>query len=317
MSLSGTTRKDRFLTNIAQTYPTGSLIGSIAAPIRPVARYADTVFADADDVINLVNDVAENAPSNGINFQVGSGYSYRTTRKALDTTILDKTVRNEEDIVNSKIRETKKLTHRLRLKHEYRVAAILTSSSKVTQYAALSSTDRWDNASYANNFLTKKIVTAVGQIHSACGCQANTLIVPFEAALYLAQDTAIRTTLGYQYGMQVVSAGFQGQAMRLVGLPPVIGGLNVVVADARYNNANEGETASKANIWGKNCLIGYVPPMNSVEDTYGVVTMEYEPFSVYEERMTNPRGSKIITEWDYDILEADLTTWYLFTDVIS
>lgn len=316
MSLKGTTRKDQFLTNIAQTYPVGSLIGKMVAPIRPVDSYADTLFADADDAINLSNDLAENAPSNGVNFEVGDGYSYRTTRKALHTVILDKTVNNEDAVVRSKIRETKKLTHRLLLKHEYRVATILTDSSKITNYATLSGTDQWDNASFASTW-EAKMITAIKTIHSNCGQKPNVIVVPFEAALYLAKMSFISSTLAYQYGMNVVQADFQGQAMQLVGLPPMIKGLRVIVADARYNNANEGETASKGNVWGKNCLIGYVPAMNQMEDTFGLITTEYEPFQVYEERLTNPKGTKIITEWDYDLLEADLSTWYLYESVIS
>jgi len=316
MSSKGITKKDAFLTNIAQTYPTGSFIGKQVAPVMQVESYADTMFADADDAINLNNDVAENAPSNGVSFDVGTGYAYRTTRKALHATILDKTVNNEESIVRSKIRETKKLTNRLMLMHERRVAAILTSSSKITQYAALSSTDRWDNASYAQNF-EKKIIAAVKTIHDSTGAKANTIVVPFEAALYLADMTFVKSSLQYQYGRELLEGGIQGQVMSLVGLPPFIKGLRVIVADARYNNANRGETAAKGVVWGKNCLIGYVPQSTSGDDTYGLLTPEYEPLMVSEERQTNPKGSKIIAEWDYDILEADLKTWYLYQTVIS
>ncbi len=316
MSLRGTTKDTKFLTNIAQTYPVGTLIGKMVAPIKSVATYADSVFTDADDAINLSNDLAENAPSNGVDFAVGTAYSYRTKRYAMHTTILDKTIANEADIVKSKIRETKKLTHRLLLRHEKRISDILRDSSLVTQYAALSGTDRWDNASYAANWETK-LITAVKTIKSSCGCSANTMIVPFDAALYLANMSFVKDSLKYQYGMEVVQASFQNQAMALCGLPPFIKGLRVIIADGRYNNANEGATASKGNVWGKDVLIGYVPQGTEIEDTYGVLTMEYDPMKVYEERQTDPMGTKIITEWDYDILQADLTTWYLYTDVIS
>ncbi len=47
------------------------------------------------------------------------------------------------------------------------------------------------------------------------------------------------------------------------------------------------------------------------------MTMEYEPFAVYEERMTNPKATKIIVDWDYAVLEADLACWYLYQTVIS
>ena len=316
MSTSGATRKDQFLTNLALTYPTGSMIGTMLAPVKSGVRSADSVFVDADDAIKLVNDEADVTPSNRINFDVGSPYSYKTTRKAIDNVILDKTIRNEESIVKSKIRETKKLQNILRLKHEYRTAAILTSVSKVTNYTTLATTTQFDNASYDNAFFTTRLNTAIASVRSNTGQKANTIMIPFEVALYVANDTFIRNTLQYQYGKEVVTADFQGQAMQLIGLPSYIKGLKVVIGDGRMNNANEGETASKGNTWGKNVLVGYVPG-NDIEDTFGILTMEYEPFSVYEERKTNPRGTKIIVDWDYALLEADLTCWYLFAAAIS
>jgi hypothetical protein len=312
MATSGTTRKDQFLTNLALTYPTGTFIGTQVAPVRTGVRTADSVFVDADDSIKQVNDEADVVPANQINFDVGTPYAYKTTRKALSATILDKTQRNEESIVKSKIRETKKLQNILRMKHEYRVASVLTSSSKVTNYAALSNTDRFDNASYANNFFTTKVPAAMASIRNNNGQVANTIVIPFEAAMYLANDTFVRD-IKYQNALAVVE---QSGVLAKVGLPAYIKGMRVIIADARVNNANEGETASKSNVWGKNVLIGYVPG-NDAEDTFGIMTMEYEPFAVYEERMTNPKATKVIVDWDYAVLEADLTCWYLYQTVIS
>ena len=316
MATSGATRKDQFLTNLALTYPTGSMIGTMVAPVRSGVRSADSVFTDADDAIKLVNDEADVTPANRVNFDVGTPYSYKTTRKALESVILDKTIANEEAIVKSKVRETKKLINLLKLKHEYRVAAALTDTAKVTNYTTLATTTQFDNASYDNAFFTKRLNTAITSVRSNTGQKANTIVIPFEVALYVANDTFVRNTLQYQYGMNIVQADFQGQAMQLIGLPPYIKGLKVIVADGRQNNANEGETASKGNVWGKNILVGYVPG-NDMEDTFGIMTMEYEPFSVYEERLTNPKATKIIVDWDYAVLEADLASWYLYRTAIS
>jgi hypothetical protein len=105
--------------------------------------------------------------------------------------------------------------------------------------------------------------------------------------------------------------------MALVGLPPVIKGLNVVISNGRVATYNKGRTASWSNPWGKDCLIGYVPPNPQTEDMFGLATMEYEGFKVSKERVTDPNGTKIIAEWDYDLLEAKLETWYLLQNVIG
>jgi hypothetical protein len=45
--------------------------------------------------------------------------------------------------------------------------------------------------------------------------------------------------------------------------------------------------------------------------------MEYDPFKVTKERVTDPPGTKLLVEWDYDILEANFGCWYLLQNVIG
>jgi hypothetical protein len=316
MSTKGVTKKDAFLSNVAVTYPTGSLVATELAPILPVMRYADTIFKDADDAIEYRNDVAEGTPANRVDFQVGTGVSYKTTRKALSSFILDKTVNNEEDIVKSEIRETNKLTHRLKLAHERRVADILTSTSKITNYTTLTTTGQWDDSGFTNAIFKAQIKTAVEVIYDTVGCSANVVGIPFKCALALANSPVV-DDLKYTYSLEQLMGKIQNQIHSLVGLPPALQGLRVVIMDARLNNANKGESASKGDLWGDNVIIGYVPNTSTGDDTHGLLTAEYSGFQVYKETSTNPRGREIIVEWDYDLLEAELGCYYLYTDVLE
>ena len=316
MGTGGVTRYDKYLTDLALAYPTGNLIGEIVCPRKSVVDYSDRVYHDADDAIMLKNDEAEGVPSNEVDFATGDAYSYRTTRKALSAVVLDKEADNASKIAKLSIRETNKLTHRLKLKHEYRVSAVMNNAAIVTQNKNVTATAnaQWDETTPV---LETDIILAVSTIFDNCGATANTIIIPFKAALYAANMTFIKNTLQYQYGMQVIQASFQNQVMKLVGLPPVIKGLNVVISSGRMDDSNKGEAADVQAVWGKNCLIGYVPPNTSIEDIFGVLTMEYESFKVWKERQTDPRGTKIVAEWDYDILQANMATWYLLRNVIS
>jgi len=316
--MKGVTRYDDYLTNLSLAYPRGNLVGEIIAPIVPVDFFSDKVFVDADDAIMQVNDSAEGVQSHGVDFEVGSPYSYRTTRKALHDILRDKEVKNANQVIKMEQRVTNKLTWRLLLKHEMRVASILTDTAKVTQKLNLAGTGNVQiNETGGSDEFETALITAVKTIYNSTGATANTIVIPFEAALHVANLGFVKDTLKYQYGMEVVSAEFQRQAMALVGLPPVIKGLKVVVSNGRAAGYNKGTTASVTNPFGNNILIGYVPQNPQAEDVFGVLTMEYEGRRVSKERVTDPAGTKLLVEWDYDVLEAELKCWYLLQNVVA
>lgn len=311
-------RDDALLTNLAVSYPMGNLIGTLVAPIRKVDKDGDSVFKDADDTGDISSDLADGVPSTGITFDKGDKYSYKTQRHALNTIVLDKQVRNESQIINSLKRKTMKLVRRLYNTHESTVAGIMTDTGKITQTAALTGTDRIDNASYAKTFISKKIPIAKKTIRASTGNVANTIVVPYDVALYWAASDELGDKAQYKWGKEWVEGNLWAKNALAVGLPAQIQGLNVIVSGSRINQANKGQTKVIEDVWGKNIWIGYLADM-AVEDTFGVVTMEYESFKVKKTRIENddPAGTKAIVSWDYDVMEADLKTWYLYTTVIS
>jgi hypothetical protein len=316
--MKGVTRYDDYLTNLSLAYPRGNLIGEIIAPIVPVDFFSNKVFVDADDAIMQVNDLAEAVPSNTVDSEVGTPYSYRTTRKALNEVILDKELRNAEQVVRAEQRVTNKLTNRLLLKHEMRVASIVTNSSIVTQYTDLSATGHKNiDETGGSDELENDIQLAVKTIYNNTGATANTIVIPFEAALAVANLGFVKETLKYQYGMEIVTAGFQGQVMALVGLPPIIKGLRVLISNGRVATYNKGKSASVGNPYGNNILIGYVPDNPGIDSMFGILTMEYDSRKVYKERQTDPAGTKVVVEWDYDILRAEMKCWYMLKNVLS
>ena len=315
--MKGEVRQDAYLTSLSMAYPTGNLIGDILCPVVGVDNFSDKIFVDGDDAINQETDDAEAVPSHGLNFQVGTPYSYRTIRRAVHAVLRDKETKNASSIVKTEQRITNKLTHRLRLKHEMRVQAILRNTAKVTQTKNVdaTATKRWDETAPD---LEGDIVVGVKAINDTTGMPANTIVIPFQAALYAANMSFIKTALsGSPWAMSLITGEYQKQVMQLVGLPPVIKGLRVVISNGRVNTANKGKTAVVANPWGKDCLIGYVPPNPAVDSMFGLLTMEYDGFKVSKGRVSDPNGTKIIAEWDYDILEAQLGCWYLLQNVIG
>ena len=309
-------RDDLLLKNLAVTYPMGNLIGSVIAPTRSVNKDADSVYKDTDESGDTISDYAEGIPTNTVTFGMGDVYSYKTVRHGANRIVLDKGVANESKILKTLARDTIKLTRQIRNTHERSVNTIMTDSTKVTISATLTTTDQINNASYAKNFITKYIPSAKKTIRGNTGQIPNTIVVPYEVGLYWAASGEITDQLKYAYGKEFLEGNVWAQNAFNIGLPPTIQGLRVVIAGTRLNSANKGQTKSITDIWGKDIWIGYVAD-TTYEDTFGLITMEYKPFNVMKERSTDPKGTKIIVDWDYDIMEADLNTWLRFKDVIA
>jgi len=316
-SMGGILRYDKYLSKIALTYPTGNLIGHLVCPTFDADQYSDAIFVDGDDAILRSNDLAEGAESNGVDFSAGTPYSFRSERHALNTVITRKEMNNVAKPVKLKSRNTRKLTNRLRLNHEQTICTALTDETIVTNYTDvdLVANGRLDESTPT---LETDIVTACKAVHDDTGAIANTIVIPYEAALYAAKIAFIKDSLIYSgRGMEYVAGDYQAQTRQLFGLPPVIKGLRVIVSTGRRDDSNKGETASVGNPWGKNILIGYVPPNLDTDSMFGLVCAEHEAFRVKTGPVTDPDGEKVLVEWDYDIVQGKMECWYLLQNVIG
>ena len=317
MGMSGQLKIDQYLTNLATAFPVGNKIGKILAPVVPVEKMSDKIFVDSDDAIAVNVDLAEAVGTSEVDFAAGTPYSFRTMRYGLNAVVQKKQADNAAAVVKLQQRITNKLTNRLLQNHELRVSLILNDTTYVTQTKDVDATAgaRWDEASPD---LEADIITALSTIYDNTGRIANTLVVPYEAALYLANMDFVRDLLKYQFGMNVMTAEFQKQVMQTVGLPPIIKGLNLVVSSGRVATNAKGLAKTVANPWGKNCLIGYIPPtVPFVDDDFGVITTEYQPFGVYTKPIDDPVGTKVWVDWDYEVTMGNMATWYLLENVIS
>lgn len=317
-STQGITRYDKYLSRLAVAWPTGNLIGKLLAPVAPVDSYSDKIFVDGDDAINKVNDLAEGVESARVDFTTGTPYSYRTSRHALHAVVTQKEVRNADDPAKPRERAMGKLTNRINIKHELAVAALLTSTSYVTNYYDVGGASANYRLDGSGPTLENDIVTAQKSIYANSGMIANVIVIPYEAAIYAAKLSFIKDSLIYTgRGMEYVSGDYQGQLRQTFGLPPMIKGMRVIVSTGRVNTAMKGQTKSVSNPWGKNIIIGYVPDAMNTDMMFGVLTAEHSPFSVQSEAVSDPVGEKILVDWDYDIVQGNFGCFYLLKNEIA
>lgn len=311
---AGILRYDKYLSNLSIAQPTGNYISQIVSPIVRSGKSSDKIHLRGRDNIRLTNDEAEGVASNSVDRSVGTPYSFKSTRKALSDTILDKDANNTDEVIMLRQETVEDLTSQLMVRHEKRVADILTDNSKVTAVDIDATATRLDET---DPTFETDLVTAVSTIKSASGVIPNTIVLPFDVALYMANIQFVKDSLNPNHGIQRLQGTIPGQPNEVIGLPAFIKGLKVIVADGDINDANKGEADNITTAWGKNILIGHVPARPNRKSMAGVLTLEYAPRMVKKKRVDDPDGEKIVVEWDYDIPEMFLGCWYLMENVIA
>ena len=95
----------------------------------------------------------------------------------------------------------------------------------------------------------------------------------------------------------------------------------VMVANAMYNSAKEGQADVLTNGWGKNIVFAVIPDSAQkyqISLGYNIRLDDGQPRKVYSQPMFNPPGStEILVEDEYDLRLSDVTAGYLIKNAIA
>jgi hypothetical protein len=95
----------------------------------------------------------------------------------------------------------------------------------------------------------------------------------------------------------------------------------VIIADASYNSAKEGQTDVLASIWGKHLWFGVIPESAQVRQVSAGYYLGYKgqsPRKVFKNPENNPPGStSILVKDDYDFLVSNVGAIYLIKAAIA
>lgn len=147
---------------------------------------------------------------------------------------------------DARVDATEDVTAVLDLTLEQEIATMLTNTAVITQNVTLSGTDQWSD--YQNSDPFAVIQTGIDTIKLNAGVTPN------------------RFTLGYQVWAKLrhhpdLLGRLSVATVRVLTpqlLADLIGVEEVIIADAVYNSADEGQTASMGYVWGKHALLAYV-----------------------------------------------------------
>lgn len=241
---------DPALSNVSIKYTNDTFIADMVLPIVKVSKQTGKyyVYDKANLRVDKTNRAAGSA-ANEIDFGVSPSGTFSCDDHALKGFVVDEVQDQAEAALNPLIDETETVTEKLLLDREVSAAALLTSTSNLTQNTTLSGTSQWSD--YSNSDPIGDVRTARTTIHQNTFKKPNTLILGKQVFDMLVEHPAIIERIKYsQLGVvteEILARVFQVE--------------KVIVGEAGSNTAVEGQTDSLSYVWGKNAIVAYISPV--------------------------------------------------------
>lgn len=300
---------DAALTNFSKAFSNrgNQFIASKLFPRVRVGKQSDKYFIYGNESLRLAESVREpGTPFKRYGFTL-SNTSYYCEQVGREHAIPWEDRDSADPAINLDQDSVQMLTDQIDLELENRLASLITTSN-ITQNTTLTTNYQWNNYDSSTSDPEKDIKTAKVTIQAATGRAPNTIVMGYQVAENLAHHPTIVELRKY------TSPEFLNDA----GLPSRLFGLNVLLANAVYDNTKQGQATSLAELWGKNVLVAYVDPNPGLRSITLGVTFEYGGRVVekYEEQNTR---SDIIRVLEQGIDEAIIAAscGYLIVSAIA
>lgn len=239
---------DAALTNLSVGYRNPAFIADLLAPVVPVRKQSDKYFiydSEREQFRQSDDKRAPGAEAAEVNFALSSD-NYYCEDHALLAVIPDEERENADPVIQPNIDRTEFLRAKIDLNKEIELAAMLTSTSVITQNTTLSGDTQWSDP---DSDPVAAIEAQKATIMASVQVMPNTLVLPYPVY------SAVRTHAKVIERMGLSFAG----AMTEQALAQVFDVENVLVARAFKNTAAAGQTPSMSYVWGKDALLAYVP----------------------------------------------------------
>lgn len=226
--------------------------------------------------------------------------------------ITERDMRNFEKPFDAEMDSTVSLTLAHLIAKEYGLASVLTNPSVITQGTTLSGSSQYSNIDHADADPIADKIAADNAIEAAVGGPSNTAIMSSAVFRSLSRNHKILGALGYtQYPPMGVS---QQQLATVLQVDQVL------VSDAMYNSAKEGQTDVFASIWGKDLIYAriFAPALRQKTLGFEFRLSGTAPRQVYKftpDMPVNSRGIIVTDNYDQNILNASCA--YLIQDAVA
>lgn len=303
---------DKLLTQASDKLKPKGFISELLLPRLQVAQYSGLLGAYGTDHLRIEHDiVGGQGMYPRVTTLATSTSSYNIEGHGLEDVVTKRDRANYDKPFNAERDKTVSLTMKLLVGKEKALADSLSDTAILTQNTTLSGTDQFSD--YLNSDPLAKFSVAREAIRDGCGMYPN--------AAWM--DKKVRNQL--RYHPQLLDAlGFKDNrpgGLSDAEIANILDVDRILIADAVYESAKEGQSSSIAAVWGKHVFMGHIPSNAQPEQIslgYNVVPSGSKPRKVYKYAINNPPDTTgLLVEDEYDMLLSKVAAAYLIKDAIA
>jgi hypothetical protein len=303
---------DKLLTGVSnQLIPVG-FIAEMILPILRVKQRTGKIGKYGNNHLRIINSLHSGKGG----YRVGeavvrSSDSYAIQNHALKEFVTQEDKDNVELPFDAEKDTVINLTVPLQLEKEFGLASVLGNTSIITNNTTLSGTSQFSDYDDSDPLTVTK--TARLAVRNACGVAPNKVAMDYNVAETLRNHPQLLDKLGYKYNR---SGGLTDDE-----LARVLSVKKVLISEAMYNSAKEGQTDVLSPVWGKHLIYITAPDSAQVRQKslgYDLGLTGRKPRQVHKSMVDEPVGStKIMVLDDYEQLLTDVTCAYLIKNSIA
>ena len=300
---------DKLLTNVSNgIFPTGYIADKVL-PQLSVKQKSGLIGAYGNNHLRLNDDlIGGRAEARRADPITRSSQSYLIETHALEGVVTQDDYANVEQPYDAEADETAGLTHLVLTNKERAFASQMFST---TVFSGRVTTPATKYGSSSSDPLAD-FKTAQNAIVDSVGLQPNAVIMSQKVFNVLKYNAQLADVLGFKYN--------QAGSMSLLDIANALNVEEVLVANAPYNNAKEGQADSMTQIWGDSILF-YVKPKSAAKYQislgYSMKLSGLEGREVYKYDLNNPPGSTgIIVQDAYQCKLVNVSAGYLLNSVL-
>lgn len=300
---------DKLLTNVSNgIFPVG-YIADKCLPQIVAKQKSGLIGAYGNNHLRLSDDlIGGRAEARRADPITRSSQTYLIETHALEGVVTADDYANVEQPYDAEADETAGLTHLVLTNKERAFASQLFST---TVFSGRVTTPATKYGATASDPLAD-FKTAQNAIVDSVGMQPNAVIMSQKVFNVLKYNAQLADVLGFKYN--------QVGALSAMDIANALNVQEVLVANAPYNNAKEGQSDSMTQIWGDSILF-YVKPSSAAKYQislgYQMKLSGSEGREVYKYDLDNPPGSTgIIVQDTYQCKLVNVSAGYLLNSVL-
>ena len=306
----GAAKVDKILSQFSQFYTNSNYIAELILPRLAVKERTGKFAKYGKENLRAYSGQILRAPgtrAHSVDYSVSQG-SYACTEKSLEKLVANEFVNNTDDPYSPKRDATAVLMDNIMVNQEVALSTALSSTAIITQNVTLSGTDKWSDQ--ANSSPLTNIDTAIETVRAATGQQPNLIVFSRNAWLAFRAHPDVREQLKYTNGGNNSVAAWVQFVKDYFNLEEVL------VGNAVYNSANEGQTDVIADIWANNVWVAFRAKQPTLMKATLGLTLSDVPREVDTYRDESRRGDVLRIRDSYDQNLFDTSLAYLIKSAV-